>query len=414
MSRLLHLMAARIATGTVVLATPDGRTVTHHGRGDGPRVEVTVHDPDLARRLVLGGASALGASYVEGGWDTDDLPGLLRLLGASVDDRLRSGLGQQLQAGAGRLFGAVTARWGSEGAVDTMAGHYNLGNDFYGAWLDESMTYSSALFEATGHLDDPRATTPPADGEALARAQRAKYERILDQADVQAGDRVLEIGFGWGGFAELAAQRGAHVTGVTIATEQLDHARRRLAVAGHDDHVDLRLLDFADIPATFGESAFDSVVSIEMIESVDHHRWAELFEVIGLVLRPRGRAVMQVIEIADDLYRTYQARDDFIRTWIFPGGRLPAPRVVRAHAAAAGLAEQGVHAFGPSYARTLASWRRRFEDVFDELRPLGFDDRFRRMWRYYLGYCQAGFELGRIDVAQWTWRLAEPGVASAR
>ncbi len=281
-------------------------------------------------------------------------------------------------------------------------------NDFYPAWLDETVTYSAALFPPEVLPVPPRSgplpvSTGPARRGELADAQRAKYARILDRAGLDPGDRVLEIGFGWGGFAEEAARRGVHVTGVTIAREQLTFAGKRLAQAGLSDLVDLRLLDFADIPDALEPGSFDAVVSIEMIESIPQARWPELFAVTAGALRPGGRAVYQVIEIADDLFATYADREDFITTWIFPGGRLPSPAVVRGLATDAGLAEVDVHAFGASYARTLATWWRDVEGAFDDLRALGFDDRFRRMWHYYLGYCQAGFEIGRIDVAQWTW-----------
>ncbi|MBY5162943.1 SAM-dependent methyltransferase [Salsipaludibacter albus] len=412
MSRLLHALAGQIVAGSIDLTTPDGRRRIHRGGRAGPDVAIVVHDPGLGRRLATGGASALGSSFVEGGWETDDLPGALRVLSASVDQRVRSDLGQRVQALTGRLFGAVTARLGADGAVDTMADHYNLGNDFYTAWLDRTVTYSSALFDPQDLPTVPSSgplpvSTPPVGRDALAAAQVAKYERILDRAGLGDGDRVLEIGFGWGGFAEVAAARGVLVTGVTIAREQLTFAGKRLADAGLSERVDLHLLDFADIPTTFARGSFDAVVSIEMIESIPQERWAELFAVTAGALRPGGRAVYQVIEIADDLFATYADREDFITTWIFPGGRLPSPAVVRDLASGAGLRERDVHDFGPSYARTLATWWRDFDGAFDDLRPLGFDDRFRRMWHYYLGYCQAGFEIGRIGVAQWTWE--QPG-----
>ncbi len=431
MSRLLHLLASRIVAGSIDLSTPDGRREVHHGPRPGPAVRVDVHDAHLGRTVLTGGASALGASFVAGGWEADDLPSTLRILAASVDRRVRSERGQRLQAAAGRVFGAVTDRLGADGAVGTMADHYNLGNDFYTAWLDDTVTYSSGLFDepvpvgpgsarpwATG-VDATVAATGTPDTDAgtgelvrsasrvsrgdLTAAQEVKYERILDQVGVSAGDRVLEIGFGWGGLAEVAARRGVHVTGVTIAREQLDFAAKRLAEAGLGEYADLRLLDFARIPQELGEGTFDAVVSIEMIESIPQPRWAELFTVTRRALRPGGRAAYQVIMIADDLFETYARREDFITTWIFPGGRLPSPAVVRGLSADAGLRVDDVVAFGGSYATTLATWWEAFDAVFDELRDLGFDDRFRRMWHYYLGYCQAGFEIGRIDVQQWTW-----------
>lgn len=420
MSRLLHTMASRIVAGSIDLTTSDGRRRIHRGPRLGPDVKVEVHDPHLGRRVLAGGASALGAAFVEGGWETDDLPSTLRILSASVDRRLRSERGQRWQATAGRFFGAAMDRLGADGAVDTMADHYNLGNDFYTTWLDDTVTYSSALFDLDTHAVDGqrRQEALPVSAvavtrDALATAHKAKYERTLDQLQVSAGDRVLEIGFGWGAFAEVAASRGVHVTGVTIAQEQLDFADKRLAGAGLAEYVDFRLLDFADIPAELGRSTFDAVVSIEMIESIPQDRWQELFTVTAQALRPGGRAVYQIIMIADDLFDTYAQREDFITTWIFPGGRLPTPRVVTDLSSRAGLAPADMVTFGASYATTLATWWRDFDAAFeDHVRPLGFDDRFRRMWHYYLGYCQAGFEIGRIDVQQWTWTV--PGGPSAR
>jgi cyclopropane-fatty-acyl-phospholipid synthase len=411
MSRLLHAMASRIVAGTIDLTTADGRRRTHRGPRPGPDVRVVVHDPHLGRRVLTGGASALGASFVAGGWEADDLPSTLRILSASVDRRVRSERGQRWQAAAGRLFGRAMDRLGADGAVDTMAGHYNLGNDFYTAWLDDSVSYSSALFDHDDHPVDGDQRDQPLPPSAvavstqeLAAGQRAKYERILDQVQVGPGDRILEVGFGWGGFAEVAARRGVHVTGVTIAREQLEFADKRLSVAGLAEFADFHLLDFADIPDEFGEAGFDAVVSIEMIESIPQRRWGELFAVTARALRPGGRAAFQVIMIADDLFDTYAEREDFITTWIFPGGRLPAPSVVADLSERAGLATADVLAFGPSYATTLATWWRDVDAVFDSrVRPLGFDDRFRRMWHYYLGYCQAGFEIGRIDVQQLTF-----------
>ncbi len=422
MSRLLHLLADQIAHGEILLWTPDGRRRAHRGALPGPSVRVRVHDPHLGRRLVTGGAGALGASFVDGGWETDHLPDALRILSATIDGRVRSERGQRFQARAGRVFAAARDRLATHGAVGTMADHYNLGNDFYTAWLDATMTYSSAWLPEgddrlvpvpdLGETSRPPALVPstePLAGDELEVAQRAKYGRILDQAGVGPGDRVLEIGCGWGGFAEAAAERGAHVTGVTIATEQLDFADKRLVEAGLAGSVDLYLLDFAEIPTTFEPGSFDAVVSIEMIESIPQDRWQELFEVTAGMLALGGRAVYQVIMIADDLFATYAEREDFITTWIFPGGRLPAPGVVADLASRAGLVERDVTAFGSSYAATLATWWRDFDAVFTPtIRDLGFDDRFRRMWHYYLGYCQAGFEIGRIDVQQWTWDAPGP------
>ncbi len=272
------------------------------------------------------------------------------------------------------------------GAVGAMADDYNLGNKFYEQWLDPTVSYSSAFYDGTDDLE---------------QAQRAKYDRVLERANIGSGSKVLEIGCGWGGFAEAATGAGARITGVTIAQEQLDYVEKRAAEGGWTQESDFQLRDFAD-----ASGSYDAVVSIEMIESVDHDRWPELFETVSKRLKPGGRAVFQIITIDDGVWDTYSGRNDFIREYIFPGGRLPAPKVLSELSEAAGLQTVDVLDFGQSYARTLADWSDRFEAAWPTIEEMGFDDRFHRMWRYYLSYCQAGFELGRISVQQWTWEPA--------
>ena len=266
-----------------------------------------------------------------------------------------------------------------------MADHYNLGNDFYEQWLDPTVSYSSGLYDGADDLET---------------AQRAKYSRVLERARIGTGTTVLEIGCGWGGFAEMAVNSGAHYSGVTIAEEQLGYTQRRLDGLNEARH-DLKLEDFSDT-----DGSYDAVVSIEMIESVDHGRWPELFKVVKDRLAEDGRAVFQIITIDDKLWDTYSDRNDFIREYIFPGGRLPAPKVISDLSQRAGLNTVDVLDFGQSYARTLADWSERFDLAWPKIKSMGFDDRFYRMWHYYLAYCQAGFEVGRISVQQWTWEHA--------
>jgi len=270
--------------------------------------------------------------------------------------------------------------------VRTMNDHYNLGNDFYRTWLDETMTYSSARYSGPG--------------QSLAGAQMNKYRAIADHAGLEPGMRVLEIGCGWGGLAEYAArERGCEVVGVTLSAEQAGFARKRMASAGLADRVDIRIEDFRAV-----DGAFDAVVSIEMIESVDESHWAALFETIADRLAPGGRAAMQMITINDAEWERYRSRADFIQQYIFPGGQLPAPKVVRRLSSEAGLTIEGVETFGLDYARTLAAWRERFDAAWPQLASEhDLDERFRRMWNLYLVLCEAGFTMGHIDVEQWVF-----------
>ena len=284
---------------------------------------------------------------------------------------------------AGRWVGALTPTSGRAVAVRTMADHYNLGNDFYGAWLDESMTYSSARFE----LAD----------QSLEAAQQAKYARLAELCDLQPGQSVLEIGTGWGGMARYAAGLGCQVTTVTIASEQADYARSKNELAGLADRIDVRLMDYAEI-----EGQFDRVVSIEMIESIDDSRWPDYFDTIARLLKPGGRAGLQAIVIDDAFYRSYRTNQDFIRRYIFPGGLLPSPTILRELSTASGLDWGDEERFGLDYARTLKVWHERFELAWDRIATIGFDEAFRRMWKTYLSYCEAGFRTSRIDVTQFT------------
>ena len=262
-----------------------------------------------------------------------------------------------------------------------MVEHYHLGNDFYAAWLDPSMTYSSARFVS------PEMT--------LEEAQHAKYNSIARMADLAPGMRVLEIGTGWGGFALEAAARGCHVTTLTISEEQQLWVKKRISAEGLEGRIDAQLLDYRHITGRY-----DRVVSIEMIESIDHQRWPEYFDTIAKVLEPGGIAVLQAIVIDDSFYDTYVDNEDFIRRYNFPGGRLPSPKVIGDLSSRVGLKLDRVESFGADYARTLQTWHRNFEDAWPSIAAMGFDDRFRRMWKAYLAYCQVGFEIGRLDVRQ--------------
>jgi cyclopropane-fatty-acyl-phospholipid synthase len=262
--------------------------------------------------------------------------------------------------------------------------HYDLGNDFYTLWLDPTMSYSSALFSGDAQR-------------SLQAAQLAKYRRILRCLNARPGQRVLEIGCGWGGFAEVAAREaGLDVLGVTLSPAQLEYARQRIAKAGLNEQVRLELCDYRDLS---GEK-FDHIVSIEMFEAVGERWWPSYFKTLARMLAPEGRAMVQSITIQDELFPRYRRGTDFIQQHVFPGGMLPSPSAFSRQAAKAGLAVRDVFAFGPDYSRTLAEWSTRFEQQWPAIEAQGFDQRFLRLWRFYLGYCQAGFNSGCTDVMQ--------------
>ena len=335
----------------------------------------------VAKAVVRKGSVGLGATYLHGDWSTSDLAGFLELAVRNTDARASQ------SPAMGRWRSRLQRWWdkrphrGRVDVIEAIGDHYNLGNDFYGAWLDPSMTYSSALFD---HHDDE-----------LETAQRRKYERLCELIDLKPGERVLEIGCGWGGFAEHAAsRRGAHVTGLTLSVEQAAYARARLAAAGLADQTEIKILDFRD-----ERGMYDKVVSIEMIESVDETLWPPLFHAIARALPPGGKAAMQAITIDDAFYETLLRRDDFIKTYIFPGGALPSLSVLHDLVDGAGLSWISADSHGSSYAETLHRWAESFEEawpgIVDDDRS--FDEHFHRMWRYYLEYCEAGFRTGRID-----------------
>jgi cyclopropane-fatty-acyl-phospholipid synthase len=318
---------------------------------------------------------------MDGDFSTPDLTALIAF-GLTNQDalaaQLKGSLLVRLVAGIRHRINANTRT----GSRRNIAYHYDLGNAFYGLWLDETMTYSSAVFAD--------------DGETLADAQRAKYRRIIAGLGLKPGDRVLEIGCGWGGFAETAAREaGASVTCLTISRQQAEFARARMAAAGLSDKVEIREQDYRDVTGTF-----DKIVSIEMFEAVGEENWPVYFKAVHDRLVDGGRAMLQVITIANERFAAYRKSIDFIQRYIFPGGMLPSPDAFAQSATAAGLELGGVAWFGQSYAETLKRWSVRFEAVWPQIAPLGFDERFHRMWRYYLNSCEACFSLGATDVGQ--------------
>jgi len=376
-------LAARLNHGRLTLHLPDGRTRIFEGNAPGPAADIRVHHPRVYRNLLSGGAVGLAEAYMEGDWDSPDLPSLIAL-GAANEEAFGRTLAGSLPARvAGRLAHALR-RNSRRGSRRNIAAHYDLGNDFYAAWLDPSMTYSAGLFAT------------PADDD-LAAAQERKYRRLAELAGIAPGHHVLEIGCGWGGFCAWAARAlDCRVTAITISREQHAHVQTVLAAEGLADKVDLRLQDYRDL-----NGQYDAVVSIEMLEAVGEAYWPAYFDRLRERLRPGARAALQVITIADDRFEDYRGRADFIQRYIFPGGMLPAPAILQRLTVDAGLAVTGEDRLGDHYARTLALWRQSFERAWPAIAASsrgGFDARFRRMWRYYLAYCEAGFRAGRIDL----------------
>jgi cyclopropane-fatty-acyl-phospholipid synthase len=376
---LRRVLSSRLTHGTLTVTTPSGMRVGNPGSGPGPDAELVLHKWRALRRLLFGGDMGLAEAYLDGDWDSPDVAKLIELAALNADVTEPHFNGSMMSRFLRRLGHARRANTRS-GARRNIEAHYDLGNDFYRTWLDEGMTYSSALFAQPGMT--------------LEDAQRAKQDRVIEMLGVGRGARVLEIGCGWGGLAEALVQRaGAHVTGVTLSPAQMGYAQTRLA----GQAADIRLQDYRDL-----DGSFDAVVSIEMLEAVGAAYWPDFFARLNASLKPGARAVLQVISIAEDRFDTYLRRPDFIQRHIFPGGMLPTVEIMRREIGQAGLQLVSLESFGQSYAATLAEWHRRFELAWSDLRTQGFDERFRRKWRYYLQYCEGGFRAGAIDVGLYT------------
>jgi cyclopropane-fatty-acyl-phospholipid synthase len=379
-AKLILQLLKKIKHGSLRLECPD-HTVLHYGDQSQP-VALSFKNWQPCIAAVKSGDIGFAESYIQGDWTTDNLP---RLLEFFIHNR---------QAVETAIYGTW---WGSllyrikhifnrnsrSGSRRNIHAHYDIGNHFYRLWLDPSMTYSSALFKEEQY--------------SLEQAQQAKYARIYSQIDGHAGSKILEIGCGWGGFAECATKLGAHVTGLTLSTEQLEFARARLADAGLDQHADLRLQDYRDT-----EGEFDAIASIEMFEAVGENYWDSYFSCVAQRLKTGGKACIQTITIADELFERYRKGTDFIQQYIFPGGMLPSPTVFRARAEKHGLDVVDECAFGLDYARTLSLWDQAFQAKKAEIFALGFDERFKRTWEFYLAYCEAGFRAKSIDLFQFT------------
>lgn len=377
-TRLASRLIPPLVAGRLVLRLPSGAVFDRTGVAPGPEVLVCVHNWRALLRLALGGEVAFAGSYLEGEWSTPDLLRFFELVMLNEKPLLT----ERSRVPPARLLARLHHGWRRNtrrGSKRNIAAHYDLGNDFYRSWLDHDMTYSAALF---------------AGNETLEEAQQNKIRRIAEMLEMRGGERVLEIGCGWGGLAEsLVRSNGCHVTGITLSNEQYAFASDRLRPEINSGMAEIRLQDYRD-----AEGKFDRVVSIEMFEAVGEAYWSTYFAILKRRLSERGIAVIQAITIAEERFDHYRRSPDFIQRYIFPGGMLPTRTHIHDLAREAGLRISSQLSFGDGYAKTLAEWQNRFQQSWPRLQTHGFDERFRRMWEYYLAYCETGFRFGASDV----------------
>ena len=374
---------AGLGAGRLEVILPDGRSFVAQGAAPGPSATLRLRDNDVFARLIREGELGFCDAYLDGDWDTPDLMAFLDLIQLPQNNRVNDGFpGMGLVRAYERMRHWLRGNSKAQ-ARRNIAYHYDLGNDFYGLWLDETMTYSSALF-TTGR-------------ETLAEAQAAKYQMMLDRIGAKPGDHLLEIGCGWGGFAEHAARAGMRLTCLTISKEQRDYALARLVQAGLADRVEIKLQDYRD-----ERGHYDGIASIEMFEAVGEQYWPVYFETVRNCLKPGAKANLQIITVPDSRFAGYRKSVDFIQKYIFPGGMLPSPSALAAQITQAGLRPEGSVEFGRSYSRTLRLWHGDFNRHWPEVAAMGFDERFRRMWNFYLCSCAGAFEGGNCDVTQVT------------
>lgn len=378
---LLDKWLSRIEAGELRAVFPSNFQKVYSGGQVGPTADIQINSWKLVPRLLLSGDMGLAESFLSGEWETSNLTQLIllgdineRALGNAVTPSKFINLIEKL-----RHQRRDNSRRGSRRNI---AAHYDLGNEFYSHWLDNSMSYSSALFTDFG--------------EELEVGQNRKYQRLAKALKLKEGDQVLEIGCGWGGFAEIAAKEyKCNVVGITLSNEQAKFAQRRMQENQLSNLVDIRIEDYRDV-----QGSFDKIVSIEMFEAVGEEHWRNYFETIKTRLKPGGLAGIQSITIANEFFETYKRRPDFIQKYIFPGGILPSEDKLNNAVSSAGLKILDDYYFGKSYAETLRRWQSTFEQKWDDIKNLGFDEKFQKMWRYYLSYCEAGFESGHINVGQ--------------
>jgi cyclopropane-fatty-acyl-phospholipid synthase len=381
LARLGMRVALNLRVGSLTIETPEGHRYVVRGEDAGPDADVKIHSWRFIRRLLSGADVGVGEAYMAGEWTSSDVTTFLELFCRNRDataDMLR---GTRVYRMLIRLRHWLNRNTKS-GSRRNISSHYDLGNAFYREWLDPTMTYSSGLFD--GGVND------------LEQAQRLKYQALARETDIRADHHVLEIGCGWGGFAEFVAREiGAKVTGLTISQEQYDFACRRMQEGGLNDKVTIKLQDYRD-----ETNQYDRIASIEMFEAVGEQYWQTYFHKVAGCLKDGGRAGLQIITIQDNLFEDYRKTPDFIQRHVFPGGMLPPPSTLDALGSRSGMTLAAQRIFGHDYARTLEEWRHRFWAAWPRIRPLGFDERFKRLWEFYFHYCEAGFRSGNIDVRQ--------------
>ncbi|MGK8641599.1 class I SAM-dependent methyltransferase [Brucella anthropi] len=380
---VLKRLLKQVQHGRLVLSLPGGEVIAVNGLLPGPEAKIAIVKWNSLRRLLTGGDIGFAQSYIEGEWTSPHLTSVICFAArnrVTLTSTLRGSGWMRVLNRISHLLNANTRR----GSRRNIEAHYDLGNDFYARWLDPSMLYSSAIWNETTH--------------SLESAQKQKLQCIAEKLALEGGERILEIGCGWGALAGyLANCHNANVTGITLSPSQLAWAKAAVENGGLSDAVDLRLQDYRDV-----QGQFDRIVSIEMFEAVGEAYWPEYFTTLKRCLKPGGRAVLQVISIEEARYENYRRKADFIQKFIFPGGFLPSDKVLERDLAKAGLVLKETEHFGHSYALTLAEWRQRFIANWPEIAKLGFDDKFRRLWEYYLCYCEGGFEEGAINVGLFT------------
>lgn len=374
-------LLTKLKKGRLQVVTPEGVHLLFGSEDDQPCAQIKLNSWSVCQRALKAGDIGFAESYIAGEWETNDIASVL---GVFLENR------KAVESVIyGSFLGSVVYkikhflnRNTKAQARKNIHAHYDLGNPFYQLWLDASMTYSSALFDGNLNL-------------SLEEGQHAKYMAMINYLQLGQGDRVLEIGCGWGGFAEKACQAGANLVGLTLSTEQLDYAKNRLSQQGFSEQIEFRLQDYRDC-----RGQFDHIVSIEMFEAVGEEYWPAYFQSVNRLLKTGGKAAIQTIVIDDALFDRYRKSTDFIQQYIFPGGMLPSPSRFRAMAEKHGLRVVAEKSFGKDYAETLRRWRVQFMKTLDQVKNQGFDDAFVRTWEFYLAYCEAGFQYASTDVIQ--------------
>jgi cyclopropane-fatty-acyl-phospholipid synthase len=387
LSRALRLaieFMGKIKIGSVDLILPDGRKFHFQGKQKGPHGSLTIHNERVVRKFLLKGKLGFHESYLDGDWSSPNMATFFDVIlrnEHSIKENLMGKSWMRALEWIGHLVQPNT----KSGSRKNIYHHYDIGNDFYGRWLDPSMTYSSALFSSPDL--------------SLEQAQRAKYQRILDQLQLKGHEHILEIGCGWGGFAHYAAEKfpSIKITAITISQAQYDYACQRLKQAGHSNRVEIILCDYRDIAGQF-----DHIVSIEMFEAVGEKYWPTYFSVLQEKLKSQGKAVLQIITINEKDFPAYRRTADYIQKYIFPGGMLPTLPILKDIAIQHGLKTQDMFHFGSDYARTLEMWNKKFQSAWPDIEGTRLDQRFKRLWEQYFAYCQAGFSTQTIDVIHHT------------